>query len=107
MKIRRTESYLLEADSVEAAEEQYAADWNWCEEAEFESIQFTEVKEQTEMNEVTISVEEYAELVKKAHSFDIIREKERDNKYLDSFERAIFGFEKPEPKGVVVVEDDF
>lgn len=46
---------------------------------------------------VTIPVKEYTELVKKAHAFDIIREKERGNKYLDSFERAIFGFEKPEP----------
>ena len=60
---------------------------------------------------IAIPVEEYTELVKKAHSYDILRAKATES-YNTDYEKAIFGFEMKEPpKGteatVAPVEDDF
>ena len=61
------------------------------------------------MREVTIPLEQFTELLGKAIRFDILKTKDPGNKYLTTDERAIFGFEQPEPpKGTVApVEDDF
>ena len=106
MKIRMTETYLLEADSIEELEEQYAIDdldfaYSY---REFESIKFEEVKEQKKM--ITLMPEQYGELVEKAVRFDILKAQAQDNKYLSDWEKAIFGFVTPAP-AVPVEEDDF
>ena len=101
------ETYLIEAESIEIAELQYTEDY--LDEAEFESVKFTEVKENEKMHEITINIEYFTELVKKAHAFEILKAKEAESSYHSDFEMAIFGFEKPEAGTRVpkAEEDDF
>ncbi len=104
MKIRMTETYLIEADSIEELEKQYAEDHLESSNSfiDFESVKFEEVKE-LKMREITITIEHYKELVEKAHAFEILKAKEAQSSYHSDFEKAIFGFEDtPKPE-----EDDF
>ncbi len=106
MRIRMTETYLIEADSIEELEKQYAEDHLQSSNSfiDFESVKFEEVKE-LKMHEVTISLKEYTKLIEKALRFDLLKERETGNKYLSNDEKILFGFEdapKPEPE-----EDDF
>lgn len=102
MKIRMTETYLLEADSIETAEREYVNSWadEWLYETEFESVKFTEATEEKEYEDmVTIPLKEYTELVRKAYAFDIVKAKETKSGYHTDLEKAIFGFEDEEPAG--------
>ena len=101
------ETYLIEAESIEIAELQYTEDY--LDEAEFESVKFTEVKENEKMHEITINIEYFTELVKKAHAFEILKAKEAESGYHTDFERAIFGFETKDLPVVKIEpeEDDF
>lgn len=95
MKIRMTETYLLEADSIEELEEMYAYDdldfaYSY---REFETVKFEEVKEH-EM--VTIPLTQFTELLDKAMRFDILKKKAAES-YTTDYEKAIFGFEMKEP----------
>lgn len=56
------------------------------------------------MQEVTILLKEYTELVRKAYAFDIIKAKESNRDYYTDFEKAIFGIKDEAP---VPEEDDF
>lgn len=107
MKIRMLEVYSFEADSVEQAERMYIEDdAKFYDTVEFESVEFEEVKENKTMHEITINVEYFTELVKKAHAYDILRAKAAES-YNTDYEKAIFGFEmKEQPKPAVAPEED-
>lgn len=47
-----------------------------------------------ENNTITIPMDEYKELVRKAVCFDILRETERKSNYHSDLENALFRFEK-------------
>ena len=86
MKIRMTETYLIEADSIEELEKQYAEDHLESSNSfiDFESVKFEEVKEQKKM--ITLMPEQYGELVEKAVRFDILKAQAQEDKYLSDFD---------------------
>ena len=99
MKIRMTETFLLEADSIEEAEGRYAYDHLLTyDDAEFESVRFAEVKETEEKEKeemknrtVTLTLKEFAELMRMADAFQLLKTAAKADKYLTDLEKAVFG----------------
>lgn len=99
MKIRMTETFLLEADSIEEAEGRYAYDHLLTyDDVEFESVRFTEVKEteekeneEMENRTVTLTLKEFAELMRMADSFQLLKTAAKKDSYLTDLEKAVFG----------------
>ena len=105
MQIRMTESFLIEADTVEEAEGRYAFDHLLSyDDVEFESVRFTEVTEEKEKKEmgnrkVELTLEEYTDLVLKANGFEQLKATARNKPYLSELEKVIFGLHEEPTEG--------
>ena len=95
MKIKMTESFVIEADSIAEVEMAYAEGYidDYALKGEFVSIEFTEKKENEEMENrtITLTLKEFAELMRMADSFQLLKTAAKADKYLTDLEKAVFG----------------
>lgn len=68
------------------------------------TVQGLHLRKGEEMDNITISIEKFEKLVRKAHSFDLLKKNAENGSYLTDVEKILFGLnEKPEE----TEEDDF
>lgn len=109
MKNRMTETFVIEADSIAEVEMAYAEGYivDYALKGEFVSIEFTEEKENEEMENrtVTLTLKEFAELMRMADSFQLLKAAAKKDGYLTDLEKAVFGMH--EEKAEEPAEDNF
>jgi hypothetical protein len=109
MKIRMTESFAVEADSIAEVEMAYAEGYidEYARKRELVSVEFTEEKEKKEMENrtVTLTLKEFTELMRMADSFQLLKAAAKKDSYLSDLEKAVFGMH--EEKAEEPTEDNF
>lgn len=104
-----TESFAVEADSIAEVEMAYAEGYidDYALKRELVSVEFTEEKENEEMETrtVTLTLKEFAELMRMADSFQLLKAAAKKDSYLSDLEKAVFGMH--EEKAEESAEDNF